>query len=94
MDAELVGKEGVRALVGGETDKMVSLCSLVSGDEKAFKLVSLSDAGNSHRRIPADWLSREGQAVEDGFREYLLPLVGELSYYPAPLSTRRQHESA
>ena len=91
-DAELVGRAGVRALVAGETDKMVALCSLDGRSEQAFELVPLSEAGESHREIPADWLSNDALAVTSSFRDYVRPLVGELSYYPAPLSTLLRHE--
>ena len=87
-DAEFVGQAGVRALLSGETDKMVALCPLGEGTDQRFKLVPLSEAGASHREIPAEWMSSDGLAVKDAFRNYLRPLVGELSYYPLPLSTR------
>jgi hypothetical protein len=71
---------------------MVALCSLDGRSEQAFELVPLSEAGESHREIPADWLSNDALAVTSSFRDYLRPLVGELSYYPAPLSTLPRHE--
>jgi ATP-dependent phosphofructokinase / diphosphate-dependent phosphofructokinase len=91
-DAELVGRAGVRALVSGESGKMVALCSFGERVEQPFKLVPLCEAGASHREIPADWLSSDALAVTGSFRDYLHPLVGELSYYPRPLSTRPRYE--
>ncbi len=88
MDAERVGREGVRALVAGESDVMVSLCPLDECGETGVSLVPLSEAGSSYRRIPAEWLTNDAQAVRNGFRDYLRPLIGELTYYPRPLSAR------
>jgi 6-phosphofructokinase 1 len=87
-DAELVGREGVRALMAGESDKMVALCPLEGEEEGTVKLVPLSEAGSGHRAIPAEWLSRDPLAVGTAFRDYVRPLVGELSYYSHPLGSR------
>ena len=62
---------------------MVALRSIA----ESVQLVPLAEAGGSHREIPAEWLSGDAQAVTDGFRDYLRPLVGELAYYARPLST-------
>jgi 6-phosphofructokinase 1 len=88
QDAELVGREGVRALMAGESDKMVALCPLEGEEEGTVKLVPLSEAGSGHRAIPAEWLSKDPLAVGTAFRDYVRPLVGELSYYSHPLSSR------
>jgi 6-phosphofructokinase len=87
-DAELVGREGVRALVAGETDKMVSLLPL--GEPARFELVPLHAAAVGHRAIPAKWLSDGPLAVNDSFREYVRPLVGELYTYPPVLGAGLQ----
>jgi len=91
-DAELVGRTGVRALISGESGKMVALSPLGDGGQLTA-LVPLSEAGGSHREIPAHWLSEGPLAVSGAFRDYLSPLVGELSYYPRPLSTHPRYES-
>jgi 6-phosphofructokinase len=90
-DAELVGQAGVRALLSGTTDQMVSLCALNDPVERTIKLVPLSEAGGPHREIPADWLSNDGLAVTASFRDYVRPLAGELSHYPSPLSTHARY---
>jgi len=87
-DAEAVGRAGIRALATGESDSMVALCPLGEGVEQTSKLVPLSEAGGPHREIPGDWLSDDRLAVTGSFRDYVRPLVGELSYYPRPLSAR------
>ena len=87
-DAELVGREGVRALVSGESGKMVALCPLGDRGEQTTRLVSLSEAGGTGREIPAEWLRNDGLAVTESFRDYVSPLMGALSYYPRTLSAR------
>ena len=93
-DAELVGQAGVLALIAGETDKMVSLRPYSEGSDEGYELVPLSQAAGTHREIPASWLSNDALAVTDSFRDYLLPLVGDLTYYPLPLSARRRPSSS
>jgi 6-phosphofructokinase len=88
-DAELVGREGVRALLAGQTDCMVSLCSLDGHSETEFKLVALRHAG-TRRALPVEWLSTGPIPFNDAFLRYLSPIVGDLSYYPSPLSERKE----
>ena len=80
-DAELVGREGVRALMVGETDKMVALRPLSDPAGLAIELVPFPVAAGASRPIPAPWLSDEPLAVTDAFRNYVRPLVGQLLRY-------------
>jgi ATP-dependent phosphofructokinase / diphosphate-dependent phosphofructokinase len=83
-DAELVGRAGVRALLAGETGKMVALRPLDDPGELGYDLVPLSAAAGVDRSVPATWLTNGPLAVAEAFGEYLRPLVGELSpYLPA-----------
>lgn len=86
QDAELVGRSGIRALLDGETDKMVALRPLEDAGELGYDLVPLSAAAGIDRAIPADWLVDGPLAVANAFREYLHPLVGELYQYSSALS--------
>jgi 6-phosphofructokinase len=86
QDAELVGRAAVSALSAGETDKMISLRKLGDHTTGGIKLVSLSEAARSHRAIPSDWLSNDELSVTDTFRDYVRPLLGDLSYYADPLN--------
>jgi 6-phosphofructokinase len=87
QDAELVGRAGVRALLGGATDMMVALRPLEDTGTLGYDLVPLSAVAGIERTIPAEWLTGGPLAVTGGFLEYLRPLVGELfQYSPALLS--------
>ncbi len=89
-DAELVGRAGVRALVAGETDKMVALRPLEDPGPLEYDLVPLSAVAGVERAIPAEWLTDGPFAVTDGFGEYLRPLLGELFQYLPALPSRLQ----
>lgn len=77
-DAELTGRECVRALVAGHTGAMVSLRPILNGEDSSFELVPLRIAAGPSRALPTDWLTSYGLAVDDHFRNYLAPIVGPL----------------
>ena len=76
-EAYLVGKTAVEAAVAGMTDHMVGLDCV--RDENGYhcqaKLVPLSEAANTERKVPREWINAEGNNVEQGFIDYALPLV-------------------
>ena len=76
-EAYLVGKAAVEAAVAGETDKMVALsCTRDENGYKAeAKLVDLSEAANTERKVPREWINAAGNGVEQGFIDYALPLI-------------------
>jgi 6-phosphofructokinase len=84
-DAEVVGRAAVRALLQGETGKMVALLPLRDsqrgGSEPACDLVPLSEVAGVERTLPAEWLTGGPLAVSDAFCDYVRPLAGELAEY-------------
>jgi 6-phosphofructokinase 1 len=82
-DAAAAGRAGVRALIAGETDQMVALRPLEPGLDPVCDLVPLSSVAGVERPLPAEWLSGGPLAVHKTFRDYLVPLVGELDHYSA-----------
>lgn len=76
-EAYLVGKAAVEAATSGITDKMVGLSC--TRDETGYhcetKLVELTEAANTERKVPLDWISAEGNRIEQGFIDYALPLI-------------------
>lgn len=85
QDAELVGRAGVRALLAGETERMVALRPLEDPGDLGYDLVSLSATAGIERPIPAEWLTDGPLAVNDAFNHYLRPLVGKLFRYSPAL---------
>ena len=84
-DAELVGRAGVRALLAGESDKMVSLVPLRANHGAGYGYVPLKAVAGIDRPLPAGWISESAIPVNDKFLEYLRPLIGELAPYNSPL---------
>jgi ATP-dependent phosphofructokinase / diphosphate-dependent phosphofructokinase len=80
-DAAIVGREGVRALMAGATNKMVTLLPLSAQAANACDLVQLSTPASFNRRIPDHWLIKGADTVTQDFVEYVRPIVGQLSHY-------------
>lgn len=85
-DADLVGRGAVRALLDGESEKMVALLPLKTNGEAACELVPLEHVAEVERPIPAEWIAEGAIPVKDSFFRFLAPLIGELVPYCEPLS--------
>lgn len=85
IDAALVGRAGVQALIAGVRDTMVALEPLNAGDPSGYRLVPLPQVGGHVRQIPAGWLMPGPIAVDHSFRSFLEPLVGSLEEHFADL---------
>ena len=82
QEAYLVGKAAVEAAVSGTTDHMVGLDCIrnESGYHCKTKLVPLTQAANTERKVPRDWINEAGNGIQQGFVDYALPLIqGELT---------------
>ena len=82
QEAYLVGKAAVEAAVSGTTDHMVGLDCIrnESGYHCQTKLVPLTQAANTERKGPRDWINEAGNGIQQGFVDYALPLIqGELT---------------
>jgi len=90
QDAEFVGRMGVRALMAGESGKMVALRPIQGSGPLGYDLVPLSATAGCERGIPPEWLTNGPQAVTDAFCQYLRPLAGELLQY-SPMLSRSIH---
>lgn len=82
-EAFTCGRAAVKAAVNGENEKMVTLVRSSSGPyECETGLTNLESVARFERPLPAEWISAEANDVRDGFRDYLLPLVGKLEFFP------------
>ena len=82
QEAYLVGKAAVEAAVSGTTDHMLGLDCIrnESGYHCQTKLVPLTQAANTERKVPRDWINEAGNGIQQGFVDYALPLIqGELT---------------
>ena len=76
-EAYAAGKAAVEAAVTGQTDQMVALdCTR---DETGYrcrtKLVPLTQAANTERKVPRDWINQAGNGICQPFIHYALPLI-------------------
>ena len=76
-EAYAVGKAAVEAAVSGQTDYMVGLDCVrdAQGYHCQTKLVPLTEAANTERKVPREWINDEGNGVKQEFIDYALPLV-------------------
>ena len=86
-EAYLVGNMGVKALLDGESDKMITL---VRHDVPAYYcttgLVELAQVANLQRLLPDQYLDKSKTMVTRAFYDYALPLIGD----PIPDHARLQ----
>lgn len=73
----LSGKTAVEAAVAGETDKMVGF--KCTRDENGYnctpELFDLSLVANTEKKVPTEWINKEGNGVTEDFINYCLPLI-------------------
>ncbi len=71
------GQEAVRQAVAGVTDKMVALdCSREGGKYSCRPmLLDLTAVANYEKKVPVEWINKEGNGVTQDFIDYCLPLI-------------------
>jgi ATP-dependent phosphofructokinase / diphosphate-dependent phosphofructokinase len=76
-EAYLVGKMGTKALLDGESDKMITL---VRHSKPAYHsttgLAELAQVANVQRLLPEEYLDESKTMVTQAFYDYALPLIG------------------
>ncbi len=77
-EAYLVGKMGTKALLDGESDKMITI---VRHNQPAYHcttgLAELSQVANVLRLLPDEYLDESKTMVTQAFYDYALPLIGD-----------------
>ena len=81
-DAELVGREAVRAVSRGQSGIMVGLRSLSEG---GCDLVPLGKVAGKERPVPPEFLSDGDLSTSAAFASYVKSVMGELVDYAVPL---------
>ncbi len=69
------GIEAVKAAVRGETDKMVCFKRTKENYEIEYILLDVALAANAEKKVPDEWINKEGNGVLKGFVDYALPLI-------------------
>ncbi|MFP3897638.1 MAG: 6-phosphofructokinase [Anaerolineales bacterium] len=72
-----VGRAAVRAVLAGETDKMVTLVRQPGPEyEIEIGLADLDEVANKERLVPDEFIDEEGNFVTEAFLDYARPLIG------------------
>ncbi|MBO4236112.1 MAG: 6-phosphofructokinase [Firmicutes bacterium] len=75
-EAFMAGEAAVKAMLSGETDKMVAFeCTRDGGYKCDTKLIDLSDVANVESKVPDEWINEEGNNILAPFIDYAMPLV-------------------
>lgn len=80
-EAFKTGEMAVKYAVSGITDHMVAYEREQGPEYKCnFKLINLSTVANAEKKVPIEWINKEGNGLTKDFIDYALPLIqGESS---------------
>jgi 6-phosphofructokinase 1 len=76
-EAEMAGRVAVESALAGETGKMVAFERANENGQYVCKtkLVPLTSVANAEKKVPASWITPDGNFVTDEFIDYVLPLI-------------------
>ncbi len=71
------GMAAVKEAINGNTDKMVGFeREYIDGEYVChIKLLDLADVANTEKKVPREWINKEGNGIEQPFIDYALPLI-------------------
>ncbi len=75
-EAYMAGQWAVKYAVEGKTDYMVAFERAEGSEYKCnIKLINLTDVANTEKKIPSEWINKEGNGLTEDFVKYALPLI-------------------
>lgn len=75
-EAYLAGQAAVQYAIQGITDKMVAFERAEGPEYKCdIKLVNLTDVANVEKKVPREWINKDGNGVTEEFIKYAMPLI-------------------
>jgi len=75
-EAYMAGQMAVKNAVEGKTDYMVGFERAEGSEYKCnTKLIKLDDVANTEKKIPREWINKEGNGLTQDFIDYALPLI-------------------
>lgn len=75
-EAYWAGQMAVRYAVEGKTDYMVAFERAEGAEYKCnIKLINLTDVANTEKKIPREWINKEGNGLTEDYIKYALPLI-------------------
>ncbi len=82
-EAYLAGQMAVKYAAEGTTDCMVAFERAPGPEYKCgIWLVNLNDVANAEKKVPLEWINKEGNGLTDDFIKYALPLISGESRPP------------
>lgn len=76
LQAEAVGREGIKAAMAGKSEVMVGIKRISDAPYKwNIDTVPLTEVANKVKRIPASYISKDGLSLSAEAMSYYLPLV-------------------
>ena len=76
-ESYLAGKTAVEAAVSGVTDKMVAFERVY--EDGAYtcktKLLGLTEVANTEKKVPLEWINKDGNGMTQAYIDYVLPLI-------------------
>jgi len=70
-----VGKATFEAAIKGESGKMIAYKCTRNPYKCEYVAVPLSDVANHEKKVPLEWINKEGNNVNKKFIDYALPLI-------------------
>jgi 6-phosphofructokinase len=75
-ESYMCGQAAVKAALAGENGKMVTLvCERKPKYKCTTGLEDLGKVANAEKKIPAEYINKDGNHVTDAFKDYLRPLI-------------------
>lgn len=75
-ESYLAGQTAVQYAIEGKSDLMVAFERAEGSDYKCnIKLLNLDEVANTEKKIPREWINKEGNHLTDDFINYALPLI-------------------
>ena len=86
----LAGQTAVQKALEGLTDYMVGF-ERAAGDKYVcnIKMIPLSEVANTEKKVPLEWISKEGNFVNEEFVKYAMPLIQEETEQPKEMGLPR-----
>jgi len=75
-EAYMAGQAAVQNAVAGKTDYMVAFERAAGPEYKCnIKLINLTEVANKEKKVPREWINKEGNGVTEEYIKYALPLI-------------------
>lgn len=76
-ESYMAGKAAVENAVAGVTDKMIAFERTYEDGKYVCKtkLIDLTDVANTEKKVPLEWINKDGNGITQEYINYALPLI-------------------